>query len=175
MNLKNLKNEYEKMQQIYGDKILKSINFGGYDTNPDICFVFMNPTSKNIASEPSWTGIRAPWIGTKNIWNLFVKTNLFNIDIYNEIKNKKVNECDKEFAEKVYNEVKRNKIFITNLGKCTQIDARPIQNSVYEKYLSLLEKEIEIVNPKVVILFGNQVSTVFLKEKISVSQCRKKL
>lgn len=175
MNLETLKNEYEKMQQVYGDKTLKSINFGGCDTNPDICFVFMNPTSKNIASEPSWTGIRAPWIGTKNIWNLFVKTNLFNIDIYNEIKNKKANECDKEFAEKVYNEVKRNKIFITNLGKCTQIDARPIQNSVYEKYLSLLEKEIEIVNPKVVIPFGNQVSTVFLKEKISVSQCRKKL
>ena len=70
--------------------------------------------------------------------------------------------------------MKRNKMFITNLGKCTQIDARPIQNSVYEKYLNLLEKEIEIVNPKVIILFGNQVSTVFLKEKTSVSLCRKK-
>ena len=35
-------------------------------------------------------------------------------------------------------------------------------------------KKIEIINPKIVILFGNQVSTVFLKEKISVSQCRKK-
>lgn len=60
MNLENLKNEYEKMQQVYGDKALKSINFGGCDINPDICFVFMNPTSRNIASEPSWTGIRAP-------------------------------------------------------------------------------------------------------------------
>lgn len=174
MHLDKLKNEYEKMQQIYGDKTLKSINFGGCDKNPDICFVFMNPTSKNIASDPSWKGIRAPWIGTKNIWDLFVATNLFDIDIYNEIKNKKATEWDKEFAEKVYSEVKRNKIFITNLGKCTQIDARPIQNSIYERYLSLLEKEIEIVNPKVIILFGNQVSSVFLKEKISVSQCRKK-
>lgn len=44
----------------------------------------------------------------------------------------------------------------------------------WQKYLSLLEKEIEIINPKVIILFGNQVSTVFLKEKISVSQVRKK-
>lgn len=91
-----------------------------------------------------------------------------------EIKDKKPNEWDKKFAEKVYSEVKRNKVFITNLGKCTQIDARPIQNSVYEKYLKLLEKEIEIVNPKVIILFGNQVSSVFLNDKISVSQCRKK-
>ena len=49
---------------------------------------------------------------------------------------------NEEFAEKVYNEVKRNKIFITNLGKCTQIDARSLENSVYEKYLNLLEKEM---------------------------------
>lgn len=173
MKLENLKKEYEKMQQIYGDKALKSINFGGCTENPDICFVFMNPTSKNIASNPLWNGIRAPWIGTKNIWDLFVATNLFDINIYNEIKSKKANEWNKEFADKVYDEVKKNKLFITNLGKCTQVDARPIQNSVYEKYLSLLEREIEIVDPKVIVLFGNQVSTVFLKEKISVSQCRK--
>lgn len=174
MDLEELKNEYEIMQQHYGDKNLKSINFGGCEKNPDICFVFMNPTSKNIASDPSWEGIRAPWIGTKNIWDLFVAINMFDTDIYNEIKNKKAKDWNKEFADSVYNEVKRNKMFITNLGKCTQIDARPIQNSVYEEYLNLLEKEIEIVNPKVIILFGNQVSTVFLKEKISVSQCRKK-
>lgn len=174
MCLEELKKEYEKMQQVYGNQSLKSINFGGCDKNPDICFVFMNPTSKNIASNPSWNGIRAPWIGTKNIWDLFVATNLFDNDIYHEIKNKKAGEWDEEFAEKVYNEVKKNKIFITNLGKCTQLDARPIQNEVYKQYLSLLEKEIEIVNPKVIILFGNQVSTVFLNEKISVSQCRKK-
>lgn len=87
---------------------------------------------------------------------------------------KKSNEWNEDFSEKVYDEVKKNNIFITNLGKCTQIYARPIQNSVYEKYLNLLEQEIEIINPKIIILFGNQVSSVFLKEKVSVSQCRKK-
>ena len=39
MHLDHLKNEYEKMQQIYGDESLKSINFGGCDKNPDICFL----------------------------------------------------------------------------------------------------------------------------------------
>ena len=174
MSLEDLKIEYEKMQQAYGDKTLKSIHFGGCDKNPDICFVFMNPTARNNASDPSWKGLRAPWIGTKNIWDLFIATNLFDIDLYHKIKNKKASEWDEEFAEKVYNEVKKNKIFITNLGKCTQLDARPIPNEVYKQYLNLLEKEIEIVDPKVIILFGNQVSTVFLNEKISVSQCRKK-
>ena len=73
----------------------------------------------------------------------------------------------------VYNNVKKYKYFITNLGKCTQIDARPLPDSVYKKYLSLLEKEIEIINPKVIVLFGNQVSSIVLNKKISVSQCRK--
>ena len=65
-------------------------------------------------------------------------------------------------------------MFITNLGKCTQIDARPLPDEVLKKYLDLLLKEIEIVNPKVIITFGNQVSSIILDEKISVSQSRKK-
>lgn len=46
---------------------------------------------------------------------------------------------------------------------------------VYKKYLNLFKKEMEIVNPKVIILFGNQVSSIVLDEKISVSNVRKKL
>ena len=34
---------------------------------------------------------------------------------------------------------------------------------------------IEIVNPKIIILFGNQVSSIFLNQKITVSTVRKKL
>lgn len=59
------------------------------------------------------------------------------------------------------------------MGKCTQIDARPLPDEVYKKYLKLFKKEIEIVNPKVIILFGNQVSSIVLDRKISVSECRK--
>ena len=36
-----------------------------------LIFVFMNPTGKNNASYKEWKGIRAPWIGSKNIWYLF--------------------------------------------------------------------------------------------------------
>ena len=44
-----------------------------------------------------------------------------------------------------------------------------------EEYLDLLKQEIEIIKPKVVVLFGNQVSSIVLNKKISVSQCRKQL
>lgn len=173
MNLENLKKEYDKLQKLYGDKSLKSIYFGGYETNPNICFVFMNPTGKNIASSKDWQGIRAPWIGTKNIWDLFYNLNLLDETTYLEIKNKKSTEWTPDFANKVYDNVKKHKYFITNLGKCTQIDARPLPDKVYLNYLDLLLKEISLIKPKVIILFGNQVSSIVLNKKISVSTCRK--
>ena len=77
------------------------------------------------------------------------------------------------FADEVYNDIEQKKVFITNLGKCTQIDARVIPNEVYKEYLNLLFKEIEIINPKIIITFGNQVSSIILDKNISVSQCRK--
>lgn len=175
MNLQDLKKEYDKLQKKYGAEELDSIYNGGCENNPDICFVFMNPTGRNIASSKEWKGIKSPWIGTKNIWDLFYSLDLMDEKIYKKIKSIKGTEWTEKFAEEVYQDVKKHKYFITNLGKCTQVDARVLPNSVYMEYLDLLEKEIRIINPKVVILFGNQVSSIVLNQKISVSQVRKKL
>lgn len=175
MKLEDLKVKYDKLQRKYGAKELDSIYNGGCAKNPNICFVFMNPTGRNIASSKEWKGIKSPWIGTKNIWDLFYQLELMDEGIYKKIKEYKPTEWTEEFAKQVYEEVEKHQYFITNLGKCTQVDARVIPNSVYEEYLDLLEQEIEMINPKVVILFGNQVSSTVLKQKISVSQCRKQL
>ena len=173
--LQELNKEYDKLQLKYGAKDLDSIYNGGCDNNPDICFVFMNPTGRNVASSKSWKGLKSPWIGTKNIWDLFYEVKLLDEDIYLDIKNIKGKDWTEEFASKVYNNVKKHKYFITNLGKCTQVDARELPDNVYKKYLDLLYKEFEITNPKVIVLFGNQVSSIVLDEKVSVSQSRKKL
>lgn len=174
MTLDDLKIEYDKLQLKYGAKELDSIYNGGCTNNPNICFVFMNPTGKNIASSKEWKGIKSPWIGTKNIWDLFNELDLLDKKIYTKIKTIKGKDWSEEFAKEVYEDISNHKIFITNLGKCTQADARPLPDSVYKKYLKLLEKEIEIINPKVIVLFGNQVSSIVLNEKISVSNCRKR-
>ena len=175
MKISDLNKEYDKLQLKYGAKELDSIYNGGLEENPDICFVFMNPTGRNIASEKTWKGRKSPWIGTKNIWDLFYSVGLQDEKIYQKIKSIKGSEWTEEFADEVYSDVEKHKYFITNLGKCTQIDARPLPDKIYKEYLSLLEKEIEILNPKVIILFGNQVSSIVLGEKISVSSVRKKL
>lgn len=173
MTLDDLKIKYDKLQVKYGAKELDSIYHGGKSNNPDICFVFMNPTGKNIASKKTWKGIKSPWIGTKNVWDLFDAIDLIDKDIYEKIKTKKASDWTPEFAELVYENVTKHNFFITNLGKCTQIDARPLKDEVLKKYLNLLKEEISIINPKVIILFGNQVSSIVLDKKISVSENRK--
>lgn len=173
MNIKDLNKEYDKLQKEYGAKELNSIYNGGCEDNPDVLFIFMNPTGRNVASLKEWKGIRSPWIGTKNIWKLFYKINLLDKDIFDETQKRKANEWNEEFASEVYDNVKKHKYFITNLGKCTQIDARYLPDSVYKEYLELLYKEVEILKPKIIVSFGNQVSSIFLGETINVSKCRK--
>lgn len=175
MKLVSLNKKYDELQMKYGDKNLDSIYNGGCSNNPNICFVFMNPTGKNIASKKSWKGIKAPWIGTKNIWDLFNALDLMKEETYLKIKSLKADEWTEDFAREVYDDITNHKVFITNLGKCTQVDARVIKDSVYKEYLNLLFKEFEIIKPKVIVLFGNQVSSIVLNRKISVSTCRKEL
>lgn len=174
MLLEDLTKIYNELQSKYGDPSLDSIHNGGCTNNPDICFVFMNPTGRNIASSKEWKGIKSPWIGTKNIWTLFYKLDLISEEIYLKIRKLKGSEWTYEFAEAVYEDVKKHKFFITNLGKCTQIDARPLPDNIFHQYIELLKKEFNIIKPKVIILFGNQVSSIVLDEKISVSEVRKK-
>lgn len=113
LKIEDLRKDYDELQVKYGAKELDSIYNGGCEKNPDICFVFMNPTGKNIASDKSWKGRKSPWLGTKNIWKLFYK-------------------------------------------------------------VDLLFKEINIIKPKIIITFGNQVSSIILNKKISISENRKK-
>lgn len=173
MKVKDLKNEYDELQKYYGAEELDSIYNGGCEDNPDICFIFMNPTGRNIASSKDWKGRKSPWIGTKNIWKLFYLSGLLKEDTFNKIQSMKPKDWNYEFSDYVYDEIKENKIFITNLGKCTQLDARPLSNEVLKKYLNLLLKELDIVKPKIIITFGNQVSSIILNKKISVSSNRK--
>lgn len=172
-SLNKLKCEYDKLQKKYGAKELDSIYNGGCIYDTDIMFVFMNPTGRNVASLKTWEGRKSPWIGTKNIWGLFYQVNLIEKEIYDKIYSLKPKDWDYNFSDLVYQHVEEKKFFITNLGKCTQIDARPLPDSVLASYLNLLLKEVDIIKPKIIITFGNQVSSIFLDKKISVSECRK--
>lgn len=170
LQLKSLFREAARLQQIYGDPSLSPILGAGEINKPQFVFIFMNPTARNIASNPDWKGIKAPWLGTKNIWKLLYQLGCVNKGLFQEIQKKKVIEWDEAFASEVYKALKVRQIYITNLAKCTQVDARPLRDLIYKKYLDLMQKEIFLLQPKHIITFGNQVSSVFLEKKVQVSQ-----
>lgn len=174
-NFDKLFNIYRDLQNEYGDSKYDAITSGGNRENPNICFIFMNPTARNIAASKSWTGIKAPWIGTKGIWSMLAKLGLFSKELANKIRDMKPGDWTTKFASQVYSEVASNNIYITNLAKCTQADARHLNNKVFQNYLRLTEQEIALLNPKLIVTFGNQVSSIFLKQQISVSKVRQKI
>ena len=175
MNRQQLLENYNNLQKIYGEKTLDPIIGGGQEYNPDICFIFMNPTGRNIASEKTWKSLKYPWIGTKNVWKLFLGIDRFDKDLFQEIKDKKPYNWDYSFAEKVYEEVRNKRMYLTNLAKCTQLDARPLPNSVFKEYRDLLLEELNIVKPGKIVVLGNQVSSILLERNISVSKERKNI
>ena len=174
MTLQEIHKEYDKLQIKYGEPNLKAVYGGGYENEPNVLFIFMNPTATNLASKEEWKGINAPFLGTKNVFKLLFNLNLLDEHIYTSILNKKNKDWTEDFAKKVYDNIKSSKIYITNLAKCTQIDAKSLKDEIFNKYLSLLEEEIEVVSPKKIICFGNQVSSIFLGKEIKVSEVRSK-
>ena len=134
--LDELKPLYDKLQLKYGDKNLDSIYNGGYTNNPDICFVFMNPTGRNIASSKEWHGLKSPWIGTKNIWNLFYKIGLLDEDIYNEIRQRTGPSWTEEFASCVYdNVIKIETIMKDKTIKCLRNKDYNFIKKINEKFI----------------------------------------
>ena len=172
--MKNLIKQYDELQNTYGSKDLNSVYGCGENSNPRVALVFMNPTKRNIATDKSWKGLRAQWLGTKQIWEFLTKCGLFSTELNEKIKSKKPQDWTPEFCEEVYSEVKAQNLWITNLAKCTQDDARPLPDKIFKEYEDLLKKELGIIKPEKIFFFGNQVSSIMLGEKTTVSTARQK-
>lgn len=170
----SLQKKFDELQNVYGSKELNSVYGYGESCNPKLALVFMNPTKRNIATSKDWNGIRAQWLGTKQIWDFLVKCDLFDSELNAKIKEKRPKDWTAAFCEEVYDEVKKKGLWITNLAKCTQDDARPLPDGIFIRYKDLLKEEIEMVDPEKIIFFGNQVSTIMLDEPITVSTVRRK-
>lgn len=174
MQITTLFTKFDELQKLHGDNSLDAVYGCGETNSPKFCFVFMNPTGRNISSNKSWTGIKAPWLGTKNVWRMFHQLDLINTNFLDQINVKKPAEWDYRFCQELYQYLKDQSIYITNLSKATQIDARPLANSVFKQYLEGFFEEIDHLKPKTIICFGNQVSSIILNKNIKVGEYRKR-
>ncbi len=160
---------FDTLQHIHGDTTLLSVYGAGYIKNPKAFLLFMNPTGRNISCTKGWKWLRAPRLGTKNIWKLLTAIWIISQKTYEQIQKLKPTERTKQFSLDVYTEIADNGFYISNLAKCTQVDARPLKDSVFKEYLDLIYEEIDHIKPQRIITFGNQVSSIVLQKKITVS------
>jgi DNA polymerase len=172
LQLESLFDEFDALHNAFGDPDLYPIYGAGNIVDASLMLIFMNPTGRNVSSKPGWTGIRAPWLGTKHVWKLLFETGIIDKQYFEKIQSMKPEEWSLDFAVKLYEQVAGNGAYITNFAKCTLPDARPLNDSVFRKYKRLLEKEIAGINPANIVTFGNQVSSNLLSKNISVSKYR---
>lgn len=174
LQLDHLYKHRQKLQQKHGEKSLFAVHGAGCIVKPNICFVFMNPTGKNISAVKWWEWIRAPRLGTKNVRKIFFASGILSKKTFEQIQKMKSDEWTEKFAEQLYQEIAQKKVYITNLAKCTQADARPLKDKVFKDYLVYTQKELALLQPKHIITLGNQVSSILLGKPIKVSEYTKK-
>lgn len=160
---------FDKLQHIHGDKNLLSVYGAGCINKPKAFLLFMNPTWRNISCVPWWTWIHAPRLGTKNIRKLLTAIWAISQTTFAHIQKMKPTERTADFSLAVYTEIANNGVYISNLAKCTQTDARPLPDKVFKEYLDLIYEEIDYIKPQHIITFWNQVSSIVLQKKITVS------
>lgn len=148
----------------YPDSALEPIMGGGKLHNPNCMFVFINPTYRNISSDSSWVGQRRPWTGTKYIWKIFHEAGHFDKALLEEVNSK--NEWDCRFADKVYTHLADRGFYFTNVVKWTGENANLPRAQKINLFLPILKREIEVVNPRKIIAFGQIPFKALTKEKI---------
>jgi len=174
MQIEKLKKDFDILHKKHGDKSLCSIYGAGCTKRPKAMFVFMNPTGKNVSATLEWRGMRAPWLGSKPVWRFFYDLGFLSGAIFEKVHTMKSFEWNEDFSFSLYKDVAGRGGFITNLAKCTQIDARPLPNNVFVDYLPSIFEEIATVLPQNIFTFGNQVSSVLLGKNLSVGDYKNK-
>lgn len=169
MQFQGLHKHIDALQSRHGAPRLHAVYGTGCTVQPRVMFVFMNPTGRNISTHGHWHGLRAPWLGTKNVWPMFYELGFLPKTYLSMTQTLQSDEWSEDFSEKLYGQLARKKVYVTNLAKCTQVDARPLSDRVFREYRELMLREIALAQPRHIVTFGNQVSSILLERPIRVS------
>jgi len=137
----------------YPDHPLQPIFGAGCLSNP-IVLVFMNPTYRNIAAQPNYKGMRAPWIGINYAWKLFSKLKIISTPV--ETIPHPYAWTD-SLAKDLYQQVAQSGFYITNYSKLTQSHSDAPTDGSYEFSAHWLQKELKLLQPKAVIALGTEI------------------
>ena len=132
---------------------LASIYGGGQSRSPKLALVFINPTQRNISSQPGWIGPRFPFIGTPRVWRLLGDCHLLNKRVAKQF-SKLAAAWSVEDARELERQLVRASLYITNVVKETAPDSLMPPAAVFRQYEALLHDEMALVKPRLIIAFG---------------------
>ncbi|MBI2620745.1 hypothetical protein HYW61_00775 [candidate division WWE3 bacterium] len=155
-------------KEVFPENTLSPILAGGKLQNPRFMFVFINPTYRNISSDPAWEGKRRPWTGTKYIWKIFNNAGHFDEELLNEVSKKK--EWDVAFADKVYSHLNDHSFYFTNIVKWVGESGDLPDTHKIKTFLPILLREIELVNPEYIVTFGLIPFNALINEPIKLGE-----
>jgi len=115
-------------------------------------FVFINPTHRNISSDPDWKGPRYPFIGTREVWRVFRRAGIFTDELTGRIE--ELSDWPVGFAEEVEGFLADRGIYLTNLVKWTGPDESLPDRKKIALFLPVMRREIELVRPRRIVAFG---------------------
>ncbi|MEW6407467.1 MAG: uracil-DNA glycosylase family protein [Patescibacteria group bacterium] len=153
-----------------GGKSLKNPlqHIHGFGTiSPKFMLILINPTYRNISSNPKYIGPRFPFIGVRQFWKVLGDAGLINKKI--ACKLPKRQDWSKTHTKQIQNELLKNKLFLTNIVKCCYNHSSYPDKRVIEAQLRFLKEEIKIVRPKKIIAFGALVFKILTGESIHLS------
>jgi len=168
LELQHLYKEFDKKYKNDSNE-LRPILGGGKFHNPKFLFLFINPTHLNISSSKHYKGKRRyPFIGVRYFWRLLSQAGFIDKTIVNDIYKYGWQIEDEIRIEK---SLSKHRIYITNLVKATQKGPENPSKNLIQRDFSLLEKEIDIVSPKYIVVFGILVFKALTGKEIKLQRC----
>lgn len=161
-NCKFCKIDRNVLQHIHGFGVL----------NAKLMLVLVNPTYRNLSSDPEYKGVRFPFIGVRQFWKVLADGGLINKKVAYNLPLRK--DWQKKQTELIKNELIRHKFFLTNIVKCCYSHSAYPDKRVIAEQLKLLADEINIVRPKKIIAFGGLVFKTLTGKSIKLSEYWKK-
>lgn len=129
--------------------------------SPKAAFVFINPTYRNISSNPGYEGPRFPFIGVSYFWKVLSDSGWISRRLVEDIA---IQGWGENVISNLVYELNRKSIYITNLVKCTLHHGDYPEKKYFDYHLPLFERELELLNPKRIITFGT-LTTQYITDK----------
>jgi len=146
---------------------LRHIHGAGAE-RPRLMLVLVNPTARNLSSDPAYDGPRFPFIGVRQFWRVLAEGGLIDKEVARHLPARAG--WTGEHTELVRRELVRNKLYLTNLVKCCYGHSAYPRPEVIAGQLKFLAEEIRLVRPERIIAFGGLVFKMLAGKNVKLSE-----